>query len=200
MLDALLDAASGLSALATSREALGLRGEMILPVKPLDFPPPDATPEQVWGTDAARLFLQAAELASPLLTFDDDDAPTVAAICRQLDGIPLALELAASQLQVVSPQQLLTVLGQRFGLALGGRRQLPRQQTLQAVIRWSVDNLSELERKVLSALAVCAGGCDLAATQAVVGSAVHSDSVIPSLAGLADRSLMSVQHVAAQVF
>jgi predicted ATPase len=97
MLDALLDAASGLSALATSREALGLRGEMILPVKPLDFPPTDATPEQVWGTDAARLFLQAAELASPLLTFDDDDAPTVAAICRQLDGIPLALELAASQ-------------------------------------------------------------------------------------------------------
>lgn len=197
MLDALLDAAPGLRVLATSREALGLRGEMIMPVKPLETPPPDATPEQVWSSDAARLFLQAAELACPQLAFGDDMAPTVAAICRQLDGIPLALELAASQLQVVGPEQLLALLQQRLRLALGARRLLPRQQTLQAVIRWSVDNLGEHERDVLSALAVCAGGCDLEAVQALVEPAAGGgEALIPSLARLADRSLITVRHLA----
>lgn len=197
MLDTLLDAAPGLRVLATSREALGLRGEMIMPVKPLETPPPDATPEQVWSSDAARLFLQAAELVCPQLAFGDDTAPTVAAICRQLDGIPLALELAASQLQVVGPEQLLSLLQQRLRLTLGARRLLPRQQTLHAVIRWSVDNLGEHEREVLSALAVCAGGCDLETVQALMGSAAGSgDALIPSLARLADRSLISVRHVA----
>lgn len=196
MLDRLLDAAPGLRVVATSREALGLRGEMILPVKPLETPPRDATPEQVWRSEAARLFLQAAELASPRLAFADDAALTVAAICRQLDGIPLALELAAAQLQVVGPEQLLAVLQQRFRLALGARRLLPRQQTLHAVIRWSVDNLGHHEREVLSALTACAGGCDLEAVQALVGPAARDNPPIPSLARLADRSLITVQHVA----
>jgi non-specific serine/threonine protein kinase len=194
MLDALLDAAPGLRVLATSREALGLRGEVIVPVKPMETPPPDATPTQVWSSDGARLFLQAAELACPHLPFGDDTAQTVAAICRQLDGIPLALELAASQLQVVGPEQLLALLQQR--LTLGARRLLPRQQTLHAVIGWSVDNLGDHERVVLSALAVCAGGCDLEAVQAMVGAAFNANVLIPSLARLADRSLISVRHAA----
>lgn len=196
MLDRLLDAAPGLRVIATSREALGLRGEMILPVKPLETPPPDATPEHVWLSEAGRLFVQAAELACPHLAFADDTAETVAAICSQLDGIPLALELAAAQLQVISPEQLLAALQRRFRLALSARRLLPRQQTLDAVIRWSVDNLGRNEREVLSALAVCAGGCDLEAVQALVGPAACDNPLIPSLARLADRSLIAVQHAA----
>ncbi len=196
MLDSLLDIAPDLRVIATSREALGLRGEMILPVKPLETPPPDATPEQVWRSEAVCLFLQAAELACPHLPFSDDAAPTVAAICRQLDGIPLALELAAAQLQVIGPDQLLAVLQQRFRLALGARRLLPRQQTLHAVIRWSVDNLGQQERQVLSALVACAGGCDLEAVHTLMGQAPGDSPTISSLARLADRSLITVQHVA----
>lgn len=193
MLDALFDAAPGLRVVATSREALGLRGELILPVKPLQLPPSEATPQQVWSSEAARLFLQAAQRAAPQLAFGDDAAPTVAAICRQLDGIPLALELAAAQLQVVGPAQLLDVLQQRFRLTLGARRRL-RQQTLHAVIRWSVDNLEDDERRVLAALAVCAGGCDLDAVQALLGTDAAGDVLIPSLTRLAERSLLDVQH------
>lgn len=196
LLDPLLAAAPGLRVVATSREALGLSGEMILQVKPLDLPPPGATPEQVWSSDAARLFLQAAQLSSPHLPLGDDAAPTVAAICRQLDGIPLALELAASQLQVIAPEQLLEVLQTRFRLTLGARRSWPRQQTLHAVIRWSVENVGEHEREVLSALAVCAGGCDLEAVQALVTPPARGDRLIPSLARLADHSLLTVAHAA----
>ncbi len=195
LLDPLLNAAPGLRVVVTSREALGLRGEAILPVKPLETPAPDATAEQVWSSDAARLFLQAAELACPQLSFADDSAPTVGAICRQLDGIPLALELAAAQLQVVGPEQLLAALRHRFRLELGARRSAPRQQTLQAVIRWSVDNLGQQGRDVLAALAVCAGGCDLEAVTALV---VGNDPLIPSLAHLADRSLITVRHGASK--
>jgi non-specific serine/threonine protein kinase len=196
MLDALLDAAPGLRVLATSREALGLRGEMIVPVKPLATPPADATAEQVWSSESARLFLQSAELACPQLHFDDEAAPTVAAICRQLDGIPLALELAATQLQVVGPEQLRALLQQRLRLALGTRRQVPRQQTLHAVIRWSVDNLAEHEREILASLAVCAGGCDMEAVRAIAGAAAGDEQLVWSLARLADRALITVRHIA----
>ena len=109
MLDALLDAASGLRVLATSREALGLRGEMIMPVKPMETPLPDATPEQVWSSDSATTVPSGRGTGVPEPGVRRRSAPTVAAICRQLDGIPLALELAASQLQVVGPRQLLSI-------------------------------------------------------------------------------------------
>jgi len=196
LLDSLLEAAPGLRVVATSREALGLRGETILPVKPLELPPPGASPEQVWSSEAARLFLQSAQLACPQLPLGDETAATVAAICRQLDGIPLALELAASQLRILAPEQLLDVLQQRFRLLLGARRSLPRQQTLHAVIRWSVDNLGDPEREVLVALAACAGGCDLAAVQALVAQGSSSEVAMTSLARMSDRALIAVQHTA----
>lgn len=196
MLDALLDNAPGLRVLTTSREALGLHGEMILPVKPLGTPPPDATPGEVWSSESVRLFLQAAELVCPQLVLDDAAAPTVAAICRQLDGIPLALELAAAQLQVLGPAQLQALLQQRLSLALGTRRQVPRQQTLRAVIRWSVDNLGDHERGMLCALAVCAGGCDMPALRAMLGAEGGDEGLIASLSRLADRALLKVQHSA----
>lgn len=194
MLETLLSAAPGLRVLATSREALCMPGELLLPVKPLDTPPRDATPEQVWACDAAQLFLQAAEYACPSLTFEDEAAPQVAEMCRRLDGIPLALELAATQLRVIGLQQLEQTLQQHFHLALGAPRSLPRQLTLQAVIRWSVDRVGVPERRVLSALAVCAGGCDLDAVHAILDSKEPREALIPGLAHLCECSLIVVRH------
>ncbi|WP_172386032.1 BTAD domain-containing putative transcriptional regulator [Streptomyces sp. MNP-20] len=151
----LLAACPGLTVLATSREPLGVPGEALRPVGPLPEP------------FALRLLADRGQAARPGFRVTDD--PEAAAeICARLDGLPLAIELAAARLRMLTPRQIADRLDDRFRLLTSGARTvLPRQQTLRAVVDWSWDILDRSERAVLRRLAVCAGGCDLAAAEAV---------------------------------
>ncbi|MFF2212024.1 AfsR/SARP family transcriptional regulator [Streptomyces antibioticus] len=172
----LLERCPGLVVLATSREPLGVPGELVRPVEPL--------PEPV----ALRLLADRGAAARPgFRTGDDPEA--CAEICRRLDGLPLAIELAAARLRILTPRQIADRLDDRFRLLTSGSRTvLPRQQTLRAVVDWSWDLLDEDERDVLARLSVFARGCDLAAVEAVCGG----DALDPlsSLASLVDKSLV----------
>ncbi|MFJ9818027.1 BTAD domain-containing putative transcriptional regulator [Streptomyces sp. NPDC101151] len=162
-----------LTVLATSREPLGVPGELVRPVEPL--------PEPV----ALRLLADRGAAARPGFRIEDDPE-ACAEICRRLDGLPLAIELAAARLRLLTPRQLAGRLDDRFRLLTSGSRTvLPRQQTLRAVVDWSWDLLGEDERDVLSRLSVFAGGCDLAAAEAVCGPAA-----LDALGSLVDKSLV----------
>ncbi|MCY0962858.1 BTAD domain-containing putative transcriptional regulator [Streptomyces sp. H27-H5] len=174
--DRLLAHCPGIRVLATSREPLGVPGEVLRPVEPL---PPDP---------AHRLFADRAAAARPGFTPHDDPA-AVAEICARLDGLPLAIELAAARLRLLTPRQIADRLDDRFRLLTGGSRTLlPRQQTLRAVVDWSWDLLSEPERAVLRRLAVFTGGCDLTAAEAVC--AEPALDVADVLGSLVDKSLV----------
>ncbi|MGI5444629.1 BTAD domain-containing putative transcriptional regulator [Streptomyces sp. CA-243310] len=174
--DRLLAHCPGIRVLATSREPLGVPGEVLRPVEPL---PPDP---------AHRLFADRAASAQPGFTPDDDPA-AVAEICARLDGLPLAIELAAARLRLLTPRQIADRLDDRFRLLTGGSRTLlPRQQTLRAVVDWSWDLLTEPERAVLRRLAVFTGGCDLTAAEAVC--AEPALDVADVLGSLVDKSLV----------
>ncbi|MFD7610160.1 ATP-binding protein [Streptomyces sp. NPDC059828] len=154
----LLERCPGLTVLATSREPLGVPGEAVRPVGPL--PPPMAL----------RLLAERGAAANPRFRIDadDDTAAAAAEICRRLDGLPLAIELAAARLRLLTPRQIADRLDDRFRLlSSGSRTVLPRQQTLRAVVDWSWELLDEAERTVLRRLAVFARGCDLEAAEAV---------------------------------
>ncbi|WP_283134681.1 BTAD domain-containing putative transcriptional regulator [Rhizohabitans arisaemae] len=186
----LLAVASGLRVLATSREPLRLRGETRWDLPPLEVPDTD-DPDRLARSSAVRLFLARAGLTpAPETTAD------VAEVCRRLDGIPLALELAATRVPALGVPELaarLSVTRDRFGLLGTGPRDAPaRQRTLAAVIDWSWRLLTEPERAVLRRLAVHPGGCTLAAAEAVcAGDGVSGGEVLDLLAGLVDRSLVT---------
>ncbi|MEU6554815.1 BTAD domain-containing putative transcriptional regulator [Streptomyces sp. NPDC046915] len=159
--------------LATSREPLGVPGELLRPVEPL--------PEPV----ALRLLADRGAAARPGFR-TEDDPEACAEICRRLDGLPLAIELAAARLRMLTPRQIVARLDDRFRLLTSGSRTvLPRQQTLRAVVDWSWDLLDEGEREVLRGLSVFAGGCDLAAAEAVCGPYAFD-----ALGSLVDKSLV----------
>ncbi|WP_370070721.1 BTAD domain-containing putative transcriptional regulator [Streptacidiphilus sp. MAP5-3] len=169
----LLARCPGLTVLATSREPLGVPGELLRPVEPLPEP------------YALRLFGDRGAAVRPGFT-PDEDPEAVAEICRRLDGLPLAIELAAARLRILTPRQIADRLDDRFRLLTSGSRTaLPRQQTLRAVVDWSWDLLDEPERGVLSWLSVFRGGCDLAAAEAVCGP-----DALDALASLVDKSLV----------
>jgi predicted ATPase len=185
----LLPAAPDLRVLATGREPLRLRGEARWDLSPLDIPDTD-DPARLARSPAVRLFQVRAGLVPAPGT-----AAGVAEVCRRLDGIPLALELAATRVPALGVPELaarLSVPGDRFGLLGTGPRDAPaRQRTLAAVIEWSWQLLTEPERAVLRRLAVHAGGCTLAAAEAVcAGDGVSGAEVLDLLAGLVDRSLV----------
>lgn len=162
-----------LTVLATSREPLGVPGELVRPVEPL--------PEPV----ALRLLADRGAAARPGFRVEDDPE-ACAEICRRLDGLPLAIELAAARLRMLTPRQIADRLDDRFRLLTSGSRTvLPRQQTLRAVVDWSWDLLDAGERDVLARLSVFAGGCDLAAAEAVCGPAA-----LDALGSLVDKSLV----------
>ncbi|MBO0515559.1 AfsR/SARP family transcriptional regulator, partial [Streptomyces beijiangensis] len=169
----LLARCPGLTILATSREPLGVPGELLRPLEPLPQP------------TALRLFAERG--AAARAGFRTDEDPEAAAeICRRLDGLPLAIELAAARLRMLTPRQIADRLDDRFKLLTGGARTvLPRQQTLRAVVDWSWDLLDEGERSVLRRLSVFAGGCDLAAAEAVCGP-----ESMDGLGSLVDKSLV----------
>ncbi|MFD3522575.1 BTAD domain-containing putative transcriptional regulator [Streptomyces sp. NPDC058653] len=177
----LLGASPGLRVLATSQEPLGVSGETLLPVEPLQ------------QADAVRLFTDRASAADPGFTVDDPETEeVVAAICRRLDGIPLALELAATRVRALGVHALAARLDNRFRVLTAGRRGAPaRQQTLRAVIDWSWELLSAPERVVLRRLAAHVDGCTLEAAEAVcAGDGVAREEVLDLLARLVDRSLV----------
>jgi predicted ATPase/class 3 adenylate cyclase len=191
--------------LATSREPLGIDGERVYRIPSLSLPPADAeTTADLAGSDAVRLFAERAQLHDPGFTLDAQSAPLVATICRRLDGIPLALELAAARLSSMSLRQVADRLDQRFRLLTGGSRNaMPRQQTLQATVDWSFGLLTPRERETLTRLSVFAGGFDLQAAEAIctsgtaglagtVAAAGPADAldVLDQLGSLVDKSLV----------
>jgi predicted ATPase/class 3 adenylate cyclase len=189
-----LRAAPGLKVLATSREALGIGGETAFRVPSLPLPDSaDAEDlERAAANDCVRLFVDRSSAANPRFRLTERNAGAAAQICLRLDGIPLAVELAAARTKVFSPEQITARLDDRFRLLTGGSRTaLERHQTLVALIDWSHDLLNDDERVVLRRLSVFAGGWSLEAAQAVCREGAGGD-VLDTLAHLADKSLVMV--------
>ncbi|GLW09532.1 hypothetical protein Misp01_46610 [Microtetraspora sp. NBRC 13810] len=196
----LLGAAPGLRVLATSREPLGVPGEVVWSVPPLEVPARGAAGDlaELARSSAVRLFTDRAAAAARGFTLDADTAEAVTVLCRRLDGIPLALELAATRVRALGVQGLVARLDDRFRLLVTGHRGAPpRQQTLTAMIDWSWELLTGPERIVLRRLAVHADGCTLEAAEAVCADAQDGPrpaDVLDLLARLVDRSLVVVVH------
>ena len=173
-IERLLDDAPQLAILATSREPLRLRAEREFPVDPLPLPQEDSrvSLSEALAAPAVRLFLERAQAVKPSFALDAHNVTEVVAICRRLDGLPLAIELAAARVRMLPPAALLARLHQRLAVLTGGARDLPpRQQTLRAAITWSYDLLLPPERTFFARLGVFAGGCTLEAAEAVCSAA-----------------------------
>jgi predicted ATPase/DNA-binding CsgD family transcriptional regulator len=183
-----------LKALVTSRERLSVRGEREIPIRPLVLPQRHPRPslEMLTQYEAVRLFVERARQVDPDFAVDNENAPAVAEICHRLDGLPLAIELAAARIAVLSPEMLLARLGQRLPLLTGGARDLPsRQRTMRGTIAWSYDLLSGEEQILFRRLAVFAGGFTLEAAEAVFGAINGTElTVLDGLGSLAGKSLL----------
>lgn len=191
LVETLLARCPELHLLATSREVLRVEGEVVWPVPPLELPPERAAPAEVLSSEAGRLFVERATAASPGMVFEAAQAPIIAAICRALDGLPLALELAAARVRTLSLEAIAAQLADRYRLLTGGRRASPRHATLRAAIDWSYDLLSAPERLLFTRLSVFAGGFALPAAEAVCASGELPWEEIPELlSALVDKSLL----------
>ena len=193
----MLERCGGLTILATSRERLQVPGEAVFPVRPLELPAPGArTADAVGGAEAVVLFADRATAAEPSFSLTDANAPAVAEICAHLDGIPLAIELAASRVAVLAPADLAAHLDDRFGLLASGRNAPARHQTLRALVQWSYDLLGDDERHLLARLSVFRDGFELSAAAEVAGAdpPLRADLTVAVLAGLVERSLVQVHH------
>jgi predicted ATPase len=191
---ALLREAPGLRVLATSREALAVPGEVVIAVQPLDLPPVGDDTGDVTRIAAVRLFAERAAAVRPDFAVTPANAAAVAALVRSLDGLPLALELAAARVNVLSVEQIAGRLSDRFGLLSGGARTvMPRQQTLRAAMDWSYELLDPVERRVLRRLSVFLGRWTLDAAEAVCpGAGVETAQVLDAVARLVAKSLVVV--------
>jgi predicted ATPase/DNA-binding SARP family transcriptional activator len=178
--------------LATSREPLGITGEALWPVAPLALPAGDADPGEISSSPAVRLLRDRARVVRQDLGGDDTTLSTMVRVCRALDGMPLAIELAAARLRTMSLDQLANRLDDRFRLLTGGSRTaLPRHRTLRAVVDWSWELLTDAERRVLRRLSVFSGGASLEAAERVcAGSAVEQEDVLELLTALTEKSLL----------
>jgi predicted ATPase/DNA-binding CsgD family transcriptional regulator len=199
---ALLAAAPGLRILATSRHALRTQGERTLGVPPLPLPDPDRTPpRKLVHNEAVRLFIERATAVTPDFVVRDHDLVAIARICLRLDGLPLAIELAAARTRVLSPEQILHRLDDRFRLlSYGFRGALPRHQTLRAAIDWSYELCTPAEQTLWARASVFAGGFDLDAVEAVcAGGAITSDQTLDLVEGLVDKSVLVSENNAGRV-
>jgi predicted ATPase/DNA-binding SARP family transcriptional activator/tetratricopeptide (TPR) repeat protein len=186
-----------LQILATSQSRLNVTGEAAWPVPPLTVPlPAEEDPLALAGAESVRLLCDRAGLARPGFSLDAGNAAAVREICRRLDGIPLALELAAARLNALTPRQLEARLDDRFRLLSGGSRTgLPRHRTLQAAIEWSHDLLSEAEQVAFRRLAVFAGGGTLEAAEIVLPDGkLPADAIFEAVTALVDRSLLTTEE------
>jgi predicted ATPase len=199
LVEALLERCPNLAILATSREALEVRGERVIRLRSLPVPQPGAGLDQLTDVDAARLFLDRADTAGADLALQAADGPAIAEICRRLDGIPLAIELAAARVIALSPGEIAAHLDERFRLLTGGRRAaVERHQTLRATIDWSYTLLSEREQAVFNHLGVFPTSFDAAAAQAAAGAGgIESWDVLDSLSSLVARSMLNSERTTA---
>ena len=189
--DAALRSAPNLTLLATSRTGLGVDGEHRWQVPPLGLPPIGASIEQLLDSEAVRLFADRAAQVRVGFSIDSDNVATVARICRDLDGMPLAIELGAARVKTLSVHDLAERVGDRFALLTGGNRTaLSRHKTLRAVVEWSYELLNEPERQLFAALSVFAGGFNLAGAEAVGGPDLDTLNVLDSLI---DQSLVTAE-------
>jgi predicted ATPase len=197
--DALLRACPNIVLLATSREPLGIDGEHVYRVPSMQTPADGAGLNAIRNAEAVRLLAERAERHGVRLAWDQQTAAVAGRICRRLDGIPLAIELAAARLRVMSVTELDARLDRRFSILTGGSRAgLPRQQTLLAMVDWSWELLTGAERHVLASLCVFAGGFDLAAAEAVTaGEIVVADEVLGHLGTLVDKNLVQFDDTGA---
>jgi predicted ATPase/class 3 adenylate cyclase len=188
----ILGACPRLRVLATSREPLHLTGERELSVPPLDLPPASVqSAHQIYELAAPKLFVERAAEAKRDFVATDADAPIIGEICRRLDGLPLAIELAAARIRFLSPSALLARLDRRLAVLTGGPRDLPaRQQTLRATIAWSYDLLDERDRIVFRRASVFVDGWTLEAAEAICGPEGDPMSTIDALSSLVDKSLI----------
>ena len=182
--------------LATSREGLGIEGERLLPVPPLGVPEADAGLAAITGAEAVQLFTERAAAAKPGFQVTKQNAAAAAAVVRRLDGIALAVELAAARVGAMTPAELARRLERSFAVLAAGRRGAgARHQTLRATIDWSFQLLAEPEQVLLARLAVFAGGVTLEAAEAVCGGeGIDLDAVFDLLAGLVARSLVVAEE------
>jgi predicted ATPase/class 3 adenylate cyclase/tetratricopeptide (TPR) repeat protein len=192
--DSVLRTSHATRILASSREPLTISGELAWRVSPLPTPDPKAQTSilQLTQFAAVRLFIERARFANASFQVTNDNAPSVSQICWQLDGVPLAIELAASRVKAMRVEQIAERLGDRFRLLTGGSRTaLPRHQTLRATIAWSYDLLSDRERILFRRLSIFAGGWTLEAAEDVcVGHDLESYDVLDLLTHLVDKSLI----------
>ena len=196
--ETLLRAGTGLHILATSREALGISGETVWHVPSLSLPAPAQalSPEALLEYEAVRLFVERVAAVEPMFAITKANMATVAEVCHRLDGIPLAIELAAARIKVLSVEQINVRLKDRFRLLTGGSRTAgARQRTLEATVDWSYDLLSEMERRLLCRLSVFAGGWTLEAAEDVCsGEGIERDEMLDLLSRLVDKSLVNVEE------
>jgi predicted ATPase/class 3 adenylate cyclase len=196
--ESLLQACPKVKVIATSREELGVAGETRWRVPSLPVPDPERLPalEQVAESAAVALFVDRARTASPSFQLTKDNAPLVVQICQRLDGIPLAIELAARRLSLLSLPQMITRLNDRFRLLTGGRRTaLPRQQTLRAAIDWSHELLAEPERTLLRRVSVFAGGFSVELAEEICAWApLDPADVLDLLSTLVSKSLVAAEE------
>jgi predicted ATPase/class 3 adenylate cyclase len=187
----LVAAGPGLTVLATSREPLHVSGERVFPVPPLELPDVGADWESVVANEAVSLFVERAQSLRPDFELTEANAPAVAAICRRLDGLPLAIELAAARVSLFPPAALLGRLDERLEVLTGGARDRPaRHKTLRATLDWSHDLLSEPRRRLFARLAVFVGGWTLEAAETVCNGDLD---VFDGLASLFDKSLVRLE-------
>ncbi|MGD2077298.1 MAG: adenylate/guanylate cyclase domain-containing protein, partial [Chloroflexota bacterium] len=190
----LLSSCPQLRILDTSREALGVAGEVIFLVPPMSLPPEAQNVGQrdLAQYEGVQLFMERAETALPGFKMTEQNAASILQVCRRLDGIPLAIELAAARLKLLQVEQIATRLDDRFRLLTGGSRTaLPRHQTLRAMIDWSYDLLSKSERVLLERLTVFAGGWTLEAAEAICsGALLTRDDILDLLFQLINKSLV----------
>jgi predicted ATPase/class 3 adenylate cyclase len=209
----LLRAAAGLRIVVTSRAALRISGEQEYPVPGLPVPPiPDDLPaferaqlpagggltaEAVSGYESVRLFLARAVAVRPDFRLSDENAPAIAAICDRLQGMPLAIELAAARIRLLRPEAILARLTDQLGLLSAGSRDLPpRQQTLRGAIAWSYDLLDDGCRRLLDRLSVFTAGCDLEGAEAICGPADELGiDILDGITSLADQSLLRLDEI-----
>jgi predicted ATPase len=196
LVEALELACPGVVVLATSREGLALEGERVVPIPSLSAPATDADLVSAADSEAVRLFVDRAGWVDPEFALIESNTPAVAQVCRRLDGLPLAIELAAARIGAMTPAELARRLDRRFDTLAGGRRRaVQRHQTLRAAIDWSYQLCSEAERRLLARLAVFAGGCTEEAAEAVCGAdPLSGREVFELLAGLVAKSLVLAQR------
>jgi predicted ATPase/transcriptional regulator with XRE-family HTH domain len=198
LVERLLNEAQHVRVLATSRVPIRAKGEVSRPVGPLTLPPQASAPsvDQLQHYASVRLLVDRAIAVEPSFVVTDQNAWAVVEICRRLDGIPLALELAAARMNALSPEQIVSRLDDRLRLLTrGSRTALPRHQTLRATLDWSYELLPERDRRVFERLAVFAGNWTLQAAEAIAaGDGLEPADILDSLAALIDQSLVTVER------